>query len=114
MSFEPSLCCAIGSTRTAIRMSSGHGSNPVIVYAPEDCLHGNFYSPAYAAISTHPAWLRRFDKIHAQGRSLPRPSIDPARRWRELDSCMSSDALLMNVFCTPEVIQSFGPPHDWH
>jgi hypothetical protein len=85
-----------------------YGSNPVIVYAPEDCLHGNFYSPAYAAISTHPAWLRRFDKIHAQGRSLPRPSIDPARRWRELYSCMSSDALLMNLFCTPEVIASSG------
>ena len=83
-----------------------YGSNPVIVYAPEDGLHGNFYPPAYAAIAAHPHWVRRFDKIHAQGRSLPRPSIDPARKWRELDSCMSSDALLMNLFCTPEVIAS--------
>ncbi len=83
-----------------------YGSNPVIVYAPEGGLHGNFYPPAYAAIAAHPDWIRRFDKIHAQGRSLPRPSIDPARKWRELDSCMSSDALLMNLFCTPEVIAS--------
>ncbi|MGA8087141.1 MAG: hypothetical protein WCA10_07535 [Terracidiphilus sp.] len=83
-----------------------YGSNPVIVYAPECGLHGNFYPPAYAAIAARPDWIRRFDKIHAQGRSLPRPSIDPARKWRELDSCMSSDALLMNLFCTPEVIAS--------
>jgi hypothetical protein len=83
-----------------------YGSNPVIVYAPEDGIHGNFYPPAYSAIMTHPQWVRRFDKIHAQGRSLPRPSIDSARKWREIDSCMSSDALLMNLFCTPEVIAS--------
>jgi len=83
-----------------------YGSNPVIVYAPEDGLHGNFYPPAYSAISAHPDWVRRFDKIHTQCRSLPRPSIDPARKWRELDSCMSSDALLMSVFCTPEVTAS--------
>jgi hypothetical protein len=51
--------------------------------------------------------LRRFDKVHAQaGRALPRPTLDPARRWRELDSSMSSDALLMNVFCTPGVAES--------
>jgi hypothetical protein len=83
-----------------------YGGNPVVVYAPEDGRHGNFYPPAYAAIAEHPEWIRRFDKIHTQGRSLPRPQIDPARKWRELDSCMSSDALLMNIFCTPEVIVS--------
>ena len=83
-----------------------YGGNPVIVYEPQDGLHGNFHAPAYTAIAAHPAWIRRFDKIHAQGRSLPRPSVDPARRWRELDSCMSSDALLMNLFCDPEVIAS--------
>jgi hypothetical protein len=52
-------------------------------------------------------WLRRFDKIHAQGaRSLPKS--ESARRWRELDSSMSSDALLMNVFCPPGVVESKG------
>ena len=83
-----------------------YGGNPVVVYAPEDGCHGNFYPPAYTAITTHPQWMRRFDKIHAQGRSLPKPLLDPKRKWRELDSCMSSDALLMNVFCAPEVISS--------
>jgi hypothetical protein len=83
-----------------------YGSNPVIVYAPLDRQHGNFYGPAYDAIVSSPRWMRRFDKIHSQGRSLPKPQLDPTRKWRELDSAMSSDALLMNVFCTPGVTQS--------
>jgi hypothetical protein len=83
-----------------------YGSDPVIVYSPEEGRHGNFYAPAYQAILANPAWMRRFDKIHAQGRSLPKPQIEPTRKWRELDSSMSSDALLMNVFCTPGVSNS--------
>lgn len=80
-----------------------YGSFPVVVYAPEDGRHGNFFDPAYAAIAARPEWMRRFDKVHAQAaRSLPRAE----RRWRELDSSMSSDALLMNVFCTPGVAES--------
>lgn len=83
-----------------------YGSNPVIVYSPEDGRHGNFYPPAYAAISARPEWMRRFDKIHTQFRSLPKSRQDPSRKWRELDSSMSSDALLMNIFCTPGVLES--------
>ena len=52
---------------------------------------------------SRPEWFRRFDKVHAQARrSLPKAE----RRWRELDSSMSSDALLMNIFCTPGVADS--------
>jgi hypothetical protein len=81
-----------------------YGSAPVIVYAPESERHGNFFDAAYCAICAQRDWIRRFDKVHAQGaRSLPRPVLEPHRRWRELDSSMSSDALLMNVFCTPGV-----------
>jgi len=51
--------------------------------------------------------MRRFDKVHTQGaRCLPKPALDLSRRWRELDSSMSSDALLMNIFCTPGVVES--------
>ena len=78
----------------------------MIVYAPEKGTHGNFFGPAYAAMIARAEWLRRFDKIHAQGRSLPRSTTEPGRRWRELDSSTSSDALLMNVFCTPGVADS--------
>jgi hypothetical protein len=84
-----------------------YGGAPVIVYEPEEGRHGNFFDPAYAAITSQPEWMRRFDKIHAQAaRALPRPQLDQKRRWRELDSSMSSDALLMNIFCTPDVAES--------
>ena len=90
-----------------------YGGDPVVVYCPycstgEDLpggarreQHGNFFEPAYRAILERPEWARRFNKVHAQGRALPRWVEDPRRKWRELDSCMSSDALLMNVFCAP-------------
>jgi len=81
-----------------------YGSPPVIVYAPHEAGHGNFFPPAYRAILATPSWLRRFNKIHAQGRALPK--AESGRRWRELDSSMSSDALLMNIFCTPGVLDS--------
>jgi len=86
-----------------------YGSAPVIVYEPDAGRHGNFFDSAYAAILARPEWMRRFDKIHAQAaRSLPKPQSDIARRWRELDSSMSSDALLMNVFCSPGVAESLA------
>src|SRR5208337_407295 len=67
-----------------------YGSEPVIVYAPEEGRHGNFFHPAYAAVAANSDWMRRFDKVHAQAaRSLPKPQFDPKRRWRELDSSMS-------------------------
>lgn len=80
-----------------------YGGDPVVVYAPEEGLHGNFFDPAYAAICARPAWARRFNKVHTGARSLPANAQEPSRKWRELDSCMSSDALLMNIFCTPAV-----------
>lgn len=84
-----------------------YGSTPVIVYEPEDGRHGNFFDAAYKAIAARPDWMRRFDKVHAQAsHSLPKPQLDSARRWCELDSSMSSDALLMNVFSTPGVAES--------
>jgi hypothetical protein len=82
-----------------------YGEPPVIVFAPENGRHGNFFDDSYAAICARPDWARRFDKIHAQGRAIPKAESGPEggapRRWRELDSSMSSDALLMNVFCAP-------------
>lgn len=85
-----------------------YGGDPVIVYAPEAGCHGNFFDPAFKAIMAKPEWSRRFNKVHAQGRSLPKPILDPSRKWRELDSCMSSDALLMNIFCAPGVAASLA------
>jgi hypothetical protein len=81
-----------------------YGTPPVIVFHPADGRHGNFFDAAYAAIVARPEWMRRFDKVHAQRRALPK--AESGRKWRELDSSMSSDALLMNVFCAPGVAEA--------
>jgi hypothetical protein len=81
-----------------------YGNPPVIVFHPEEGRHGNFFDASYAVMMARPEWMRRFDKIHAQGRALPK--AESGRRWRELDSSMSSDALLMNVFCAPGVLEA--------
>ncbi len=85
-----------------------YGNPPVIVFSPENGGHGNFFGPAYTAILARPEWMRRFDKIHTGQKTLPKAEAEDgqARRWRELDSSMSSDALLMNIFCTPGVAEA--------
>ena len=75
---------------------------PVIVYRQSECgrYHGNFINASYRAILKRPEWRRRLQKVHSQGNhSLPKEEWI----WRELDSSMSSDALLMNIFCYPGV-----------
>jgi hypothetical protein len=81
---------------------TSYGENPAVVYQPSDCgrHHGNFISPSYRAILKRPQWRHRLEKVHSQAnRSLPKADCV----WRELDSAMSSDALLMNIFCYPGV-----------
>ena len=84
---------------------ASYGEFPVTVYAPHDDgeTHGNFHAPSYRAILKNAEWVKRLEKVHSSARSsLPRSE----RRWRELDSCTSSDALLMNIFCCPDVCSS--------
>jgi hypothetical protein len=79
-------------------LSSGHQA--VVVYQSTDDRqhHGNFIDASYRAILKRPEWRRRLQKVHCHGnQSLPRSEWV----WRELDSSMSSDALLMNIFCYP-------------
>jgi hypothetical protein len=65
--------------------------------------HGNFLHATYKAILRNPNWSGRLQKVHSQARkSLPRPESGIRR---ELDTCTSSDALLMNVFCYPGVLR---------
>jgi hypothetical protein len=81
---------------------TSYGELPVVVYQQSECgrHHGNFISTSYRAILKRPQWRRRLQKVHSQGRrSLPAQD----GLWRELDSSLSSDALLMNIFCYPGV-----------
>ncbi|GEM_PF-232149 len=61
--------------------------------------HGNFIDSSYQKILSNGEWINRLNKSHTQRRFLPDKKRDFAR---ELDSCTSSDALLMNIFCHPE------------
>jgi hypothetical protein len=81
--------------------SLSYGEAPIVCFAPceKDVRHGNFLDGSYRAIQANPEWKRRLAKVHTQGRrSLPQTNRG---LWMELDSCASSDALLMNVFCYP-------------
>jgi hypothetical protein len=61
--------------------------------------HGNFHPASYRRILGNPAWRARLKKVHTTAaRQLPKSE---SGRRRELDTCTSSDALLMNVFCHP-------------
>jgi hypothetical protein len=74
----------------------------VTVYEPHPTRrrHGNFFDESYAAMLAIPEWRKRMEKVHTSGKTaLPRGG----RGWKELDSSMSSDALLMNIFCCPQV-----------
>jgi hypothetical protein len=82
------------------------GQNPIVCFSPSEnnSQHGNFLSASYKAIVANAAWRKRLAKVHTQGwRSLPRTDRG---RWMELDTCSSSDALLMNVFCSPGLLGS--------
>ena len=79
-------------------------TNPVVLFLPsqEPLRHGNFLNASYRAICGNPEWARRLQKAHSQRQALPEERRAEAM---ELDSCTSSDALLMNVFCYPGVFQ---------
>jgi hypothetical protein len=82
-----------------------YGDPPSICYLPSEdgMCHGNFLRESYCAILRNPNWRKRLLKAHTQARSaLPRED----RAWKELDSCNSSDALLMNIFCFPGTLRS--------
>ena len=76
-------------------------TDPLIIFGRSELgPHGNFHPASDLAISANPAWLRRLSKPHtASLRSRARNDWP----WRELDSAVSSDALLMNIFCHPRV-----------
>ena len=113
MSDRPIRCAALLRRELIARNASyaeahqlthvtSYGEMPVVVYTASPCAkeHGNFISGSYRAILRRPEWRKRLDKVHTSaGHALPKSDCV----WRELDSSMSSDALLMNIFCYPGV-----------
>lgn len=75
---------------------------PTVMFTPYNggTQHGSFLTPSYQAILARQNWKVRLQKRHPRLNALP-----PERRnqAKELDSCNSSDALLMNIFCYPGI-----------
>lgn len=77
------------------------GNDPAVIFGVDDLgQHGNFHRETFARICADPEWSRRLTKPHTASR---RSRARKDWRWMELDAAVSSDALLMNVFCHPEV-----------
>lgn len=82
------------------------GAVPGILFTRgEEGRHGNFHPRVYEAICARPEWKRRLEKVHTAHKRV-RARAD--WRWMELDCANSSDALLMNVFCHPGVMERAG------
>ena len=93
------------------------GSIPSIVFGLDNAgRHGNFHPASFARIQSNPLWARRLDKVHTASK---RQRLRSNWRWRELDCANSSDALLMNIFCYPNLLSSsptrllLGADPDW-
>jgi len=75
---------------------TSHGGVIIFKKDQNKDIHGNFLDSSYGNILGKENWMVRLDKPH--------PSF-PGRKQqvKELDSCNSSDALLMNIFCHPRI-----------
>jgi hypothetical protein len=75
-------------------------TDPAILFTPIGDRHGNFLDASYRAIQHNPANRERLSRRHNQSHALP---VQFQKDARLLDSSNSSDALLMNIFCYPEI-----------
>ncbi len=80
-----------------------YGSLESVLYREEDGVHGNFFPAAYRRILARPDWARRLDKAYTASHRIVRGC---ERQRHELDCAISSDALLMNIFCAPATLRS--------
>ena len=75
---------------------------PSVIFRDEDGRHGNFHTASYQSIQASADWIIRLNKVYTSSRWIP-------RRWdrsrAELDCANSSDALLMNIFCHPGLLE---------
>ena len=97
-----------------LRFASAHGllhectdgQFPSIIFGRDDNGgHGNFHPRTYERICRNQEWSKRLEKAHTASK---RARVRANWQWKELDCANSSDALLMNIFCHPEVMTSAG------
>lgn len=88
----------------AFRRSHYDFGSVVFLPSADGSRHGNVHPASYRSILRRAIWRKRFGKVLTVPERLT--NIDDDRRLCELDSCCSSDALLMNIFCYPAVRKS--------
>lgn len=111
-SYAAQLRCDLTERAIAYGQANGHVTRRShlefgsVVFRPsfDSRSHGNFHPASYRAIMARPRWSRRLAKVLTVPERLTR--VDDDQRLCELDSCCSSDALLMNIFCHPQVASS--------
>jgi hypothetical protein len=85
--------------KTGVPNERSIGASSTVLYLPDERgRHGNFHPASYKRILNRAEWRRRLDKTHTTAHKI---LASHDRERRELDSCNSSDALLMNIFCHP-------------
>lgn len=67
--------------------------------------HGNFLQASYRAILEEAAWNKQFETRPPYLHNLP---IEEREHATDLDTAVSSDALLMNIFCYPALLEQAG------
>lgn len=95
----------LSQRNTALATESEHevsyGQIPSVIYRKEGSKHGNFLPASYRSICANSEWHKRLKKRYTGSRWVP---WSGERRRYELDCANSSDALLMNIFCYPQVL----------
>lgn len=94
----------IGARNLARAHEMTYGNIPSILFQEdENGNHGNFHPASYKRILATPAWQQRLEKTYTASRRIVRGY---ERERSELDCAVSSDALLMNIFCHPQTLRS--------
>ena len=102
---EITLLAAQYAQQNGVPFRRSHCDFGSVVFVPyADNSHGNFHVASYRTILKRPIWRKRLSKVLTVSERLSLSEDD--RRLCELDSCCSSDALLMNIFCHPRVRNS--------
>ncbi len=81
-----------------------YGSIPSVLFREEeDGTHGNFHPASYKRMLANPVWEERLSKTYTASSRIAHGN---ERTRSELNCAISSDALLMNVFCHPQPLRS--------
>lgn len=94
----------IGARNLAHAHEMTYGNIPSILFQEDESgTHGNFHPASYKRILANPAWRQRLEKTYT---ASSRIAHSYERSRSELDCAVSSDALLMNIFCHPQTLKA--------